>query len=380
MSPSASAASATILDLPPEIRRDIFITLFQSIFLGARNVGETRDGTREPNLGVLSVCRQFYREASPLAIPNLHLLCGSNADVIETLSQMSHAQIAQLRFLTVMFVPVGLNVFQGVKATREEDDPDEEHGSGDDDDDDDRSVNLGDHIPSYVRYFHLGAILSLFPGLQLDFLEVQYGGELYDPCVADQFADCLGSLLEADGYRRLYMFSKEGMDSWYENSLPSMRRWRDAFETRFKPYGGRGRIPIEGKAWRERDADPFWVGLQSAGITLVDAEELEDEYEDDYDTPYESLAHLNDDGAGVILERGPTADIAVKADDGRVLRCIELQDPEQTPESYFEEASNALKKLFKEKSWESIKAMDGFDNGFRDDGYDSYGQMIYMHR
>lgn len=68
----------------------------------------------------------------------------------------------------------------------------------------------------------------------------------------------------------------------------------------------------------------------------------------------------SEDNVDIVTKRG-NADFVVKPDD-RVLRCIERENEEESP-LFFKRTSDALKKLFKEKSWEAVKAMDGFDDG-----------------
>ena len=99
-----SSAPAPLLRSPPEFRGEIFLALFRSTTIRSEK-------RWDDSLAILSVCRQFYHEASPLAIPNIRLFCHSNAAVIETLGKMSPAQITQLRHLIVNLVPVGFKLF-----------------------------------------------------------------------------------------------------------------------------------------------------------------------------------------------------------------------------------------------------------------------------
>ena len=280
---------------------------------------------------------------------------------------MSPAQIMQLRHLVVDFVPVGFNLLQGPEYTRQDDDGQEDNDSGED-----------SGIPENARQFHLGAILGLFPGLQLDLLEV-FCGTGGGSCTHEQVVDCFGTLLEADGYRQLWMDADGGDVEWSAADLPSMRRWKGAFENRFRPHGGSVRFHLEAWEWPDSDRDPVWVAARDAGFTLLGLERTMEERDEYYNTLDESKGHINEDAAVIVLKRGDTADIIVKADDRRVLRCIERDDPESTPETYFEEASDALRKLFRERSWKSIKTMDGFDDGSLT-YHDGPGNMIYFRR
>jgi hypothetical protein len=451
MTTDPGALPPPILRLPAEIRREIFITLFRSTTIipdDARYY--SRHKPERGRLTALSVCRQFYLEASPLALPNVTVFCKSNTSVAETLSKMGPAQITHLRHLIVSFVPVGFPVFKKGKArgrSQEEgewvneeggwlteeggwlteegdslgeddddwptegeyldliDDPDEggdgqdgdsnehdggqeEGGSGGDGDGDGASQERGlsedddssskeedgsseagedgeddEHwnngIPKHIRHFHLGAILGLFPGLQLDLLEV-YCGTGGCSVTSMQNIDCLGSLLEADGYRELWMRPSDGDSEWNTSGQPCMRNWKTVFKTRFKPYGGSVRIKLRHFEWEDTNGTPWFLArCREAGFTLEMISETDDDDDDDYNEYY---GHDSEDDAVVVIKRGDAADIVVKADDRQVLKCIQ-RDGGRAPKSFFRKASDALRKLFKENDWDSIKTMKGFDNG-----------------
>ena len=86
--------------------------------------------------------------------------------------------------------------------------------------------------------------------------------------------------------------------------------------------------------------------------------------------------HASEDAATIVRKRGETADIAVKPDDGRVLRCIEWYGLDTTPEPFFEKVSEALRKLFKEDGWEHIKAMDNYENSIYRLGGSSLSDLV----
>lgn len=435
---SPAPAPPPILRLPAELRREIFLSLFRSTTIIPDRPRYHGHDPERGCLSVLSVCRQFYHEAAPLALPNVTVFCDTNASVAEALHKMGPAQVAQLRHLVVLFVPVGFPLLRKSKSagwdpadggihgnqsaencdssrdgdvqeeggsgwdnddpTLWEDDDDEDSDveddpsdSDDDDDDDgnddgndndndadDRREDWGNGVPKYVRHFHLGAILGLFPGLQLDLLEV-YCGTGGGPVTSEQVLDCFGSLLEADGYREVWMEAANGDGEWNGAEMPSMRRWKKAFDTRFKPYGGKVRFQLQDYDWKYWDTDPFWTRSRKAGFTLTKAPKTDgDDDDEDYDRgKYEGLGHASEDTAGIVLKRGDTADIVVKADGRRVLRCVE-QDRDGNSKSYFKKASDALRKLFSEKDWDSIKAMKGFDNGDLTE-MEGGGNQIYMY-
>lgn len=100
------------------------------------------------------------------------------------------------------------------------------------------------------------------------------------------------------------------------------------------------------------------------GFTLV--QNLDDS--DDKETQSE-VGHESEDRADIVVNRGD-ADFVVKPDDNRVLRCIERDSND--------DASDALKNLFKTNSWKTIQAMDGFDDGsldFYEEGDIAYARM-----
>lgn len=74
-------APTSLLDLPPELRRDIFIFLFRSTTI--RSIEASR---RRPKntLAILLVCRQLYAEAAPLALPNVRVCCYQNHELLDT--------------------------------------------------------------------------------------------------------------------------------------------------------------------------------------------------------------------------------------------------------------------------------------------------------
>jgi hypothetical protein len=341
---------STLLDLPPELRRDIFLRLFRSLTI--------KRGNHE--LAILRVCRQIYYEAAPLALPNVRVYCYRNASVIETLTNIGPARITQLRHLIVSHCPIGFPLSPAVKDSQ----PDDSDGSGSEE---------SEYVDDGIRYFHLGAILALFPGLQLELLEV-FCGPGPGPFTGRQTTDCFGSLLETDGYRRLWMEANAGDGHEWVNA-PSTRRWKDTMTTKFQPYANwMVRILLEDWDW-EADAlhgleeDPLWERAQDAGFTLV--QNLQG---DDYDTRIED-GHDSEDTVDIVVDRGD-ADFAVKPDDDRVLRCVEGDEFGESPE-FFKTNSDALKELFRAKSWEAIKAMDGFDDGTVDW---FGGDAVYMKR
>lgn len=349
----------SLLDLPPELRRDIFLRLFRSTTIYSDKYA----------LAILRVCRQIYHEAEPLALPNVRVYCNGNAHLIDTLTRMGPAHITRLRHLVVSHCPVGFKLFpRGERSQPGARDPSLAEDYDSDSDSDGRAAT---NWRNGIRYFHLGAVLALFPGLQLDLLEV-FSGLSGGPYTGFQTTECFGSLLEADGYRRLWMEATPGDGDAWVDTPETMLKWEDAIMAKFKPCTKwMVRIRLDEWHWEclhDSDEDDFWKMARNAGFTLEQC--LEDE--DDEDT-WNKDGHDSEDTADIVVDRGD-ADFVVKPDDNRVLRCIARSEDDDSP-SYFKSASDALKNLFKVYSWETIQAMDGFDNG----SIDSWngGDVVY---
>ncbi|PLB34410.1 uncharacterized protein BDW47DRAFT_129045 [Aspergillus candidus] len=279
---------------------------------------------------------------------------------------MSPVQITQLRNLRVWHFAVGFNLFSGDDDSQS-DAPEGGRGdmsrTSDNDDDDDDAAAEG------VRYFHLGAVLGLFPGLQLDLLRV-HSGVSGGPYTDIHTSQCFKSLLEADGYRRLWMDATTGdSDPW--DDILSLETWRDNIITRFRPYS-RWRVRLSVPSYADYLVDGLrqskeWESLQAGRIDLlVNEDSDEDDSDSDLDTDCE-------DTVDIVIDRGD-ADVAVKRDDSPALRCIYPRRSGSSP-MFFKEASDALRKLFQENSWEAIKVMDGFYDGAADS--DSEGGTVY---
>ncbi|SPO06547.1 uncharacterized protein DNG_09237 [Cephalotrichum gorgonifer] len=333
----------TLLTLPWEIRHQIFTDLFRS----------TTFHSHRPSaqyLSILRVCRQTYHEAAPLVLPNARVYCKGNAAMLRTLGRMNPEQITQLRHLIVSHSSVGFNLDLRSDDRRAGDVPEEDDGwvseTGDD-------LAYWDEDAD-VRYFQLGALLSLFPGLRLDLLEVFFGaGGSVGPYTAFQTTDCFGSLLEADGYRRLWMHAAAGDDGQAWVDVPSAEDWGGIIERKFKPYAGwKVQIGLRGRRWEDRRDSELWGMTLGTGITLVEAKYDERDAGDD-----DSDGHSGEDVTDIVVNRGHAADFSVKEVDGPVLRCMVTGDGSDCPR-YFRRASDALRKLVRENGWEAIEIID----------------------
>ncbi|MBE3042676.1 hypothetical protein IMZ48_08890 [Candidatus Bathyarchaeota archaeon] len=353
-------APTSLLHLPPEIRRHIFIIFFRSFVLSGDGRDEPEHERQPPwPLAILSACRLTYREAEPLVLPNARVSCQGNADLLRTLSRIGPARIPQLRHLILTHDPVafrfdGWKPEDGVPDEGEDEyeywvkDEGEDEGEGENEDEDE--IKSGDERGgyaedgSYVRWFNAGALLGLFPGLQLDLLEV-YSGRFSDAVTEWDNTETFGSLLEADGYRRLLIYASAGGNgAWRDGDFS---RWERVIDGKFRPHDGwKVEFDLGSPEWQEY----FVLRLEGAGITVVG-----------------TGAGGGEDDPDVILDRG-AADFAVKPGDTKSLRCIETSD-EIFGRSFYKEASDALRKLFRENSWEAIEAMEGFDVNYGDEAY-----------
>ena len=402
----------------------IYLQYFKALSIGRQRY---RRYSNKNCLAILQVCRLIYQEAEPLAIPNLRVECNGNADVIDVLSKMSPVQITQLRCLRVWHFVVGFKLFShdrdfesdaseggaqgedgsddgmlnyemtgsegglsdlrstndqnsqrvslegGVQGGDGSDDGNELYESGredmrstsDDDDDDD------DDVPTEgVRYFHLGAIFELFPGLQLDLLRV-HSGVSGGPYTAIHTSHCFKSLLAADGYRRLWMDATTGdSDPW--GDILSLETWRDNIITRFHSCSN-WRVRLQVPSYADYRVDQLrqtkeWESIQAGRIDLIINEDSDESDSDsDFDPDHEGTVEI-------VIDRGD-ANVAVKRDGSPVLKCACPYSSGPRSPKFYDEASDALRKLFQENSWETIKAMDGFYDGAEDS--DSEGGTAY---
>ncbi|SPO07018.1 uncharacterized protein DNG_09712 [Cephalotrichum gorgonifer] len=349
-----SSTSTTLLGLPLELRREIYTLLFRQITIHSDKPGENH------RLAVLHVCRQIYLEAAPL-LPNVTVYCWGNAAVIETLTRIGPARISQLRHLIVTHVPIGFHIpppaessGPGTVGSEEE----REDTVGDDDTDPDYN---GMDDDDNIRYFQIGSILGLFPGLQLDLLEVFASSIPPGEYSCYETVDCLATLLDADGYRRLWMYAACGKGDPEEEDRPehvpfgpsSADRWDEIITRKFKPYVG-WKVKIDLTEWdrqgifRGPEWGPWWARPQDTGTRSSEA-------------PFVRKIETHPDGHGgedladIVVDRG-NADLVVKSGDVQVLTCIRRPRVRDAP-LFFRKASEALRKLFEENAWEDIKAM-----------------------
>lgn len=367
MPPHASSTTFNFLDLPPEIREKVFLLYFRSVTI-VRGIQTNHGQGSETPLAILQACRQIYHEAAPLVLPNTHVFCKGNAAVIDVLGRLSPAQITQIRHLIVHHCPIGFKLFPNIRDSQigpANGNLQQNHNPDDISDIMGGANHHEDEFGNGVRYFHLGEILELFPGLQLDLLEVRVGDTRGGTFISHQIIDCFGSLLEADGYRRLWVDKtpSDGSEGYWPATTSSWR-WKRAVDTKFKPHASSMiQIQLRPTEWEQWDRRQVLHNAVDAGITLVEAA---------WDRcKKKKEGHGREEDADFIIDRGD-ANFIVKPDSDRVLRCIERYHYHDETPDFLKRASDALRKLFRENSWDTIKAMDGFNDGANDDGEAAY--------
>ncbi|KAH8915924.1 hypothetical protein BT69DRAFT_1288211 [Atractiella rhizophila] len=162
-----------LLKLPPELRVQVFQSFFRSLII--------KHGFDIPrstyNTSILLACRMFHTEASPLLLPNITLHFRNTETLVDSFTKFTPEQIRALRFLRVKAFPFPIYATPNA---------------------------------NYYKTHNLSAVLTLFPGLQLDQLIVE--DCFHDPGVNDGWGDGgtfveLRSLLRLDGWRELHFFS-----------------------------------------------------------------------------------------------------------------------------------------------------------------------------
>lgn len=267
----SSSPHCSLLGLPREVRDLIYTTLFRSLVFDANNPHPSSgddDSSPDQRLAILRVCRQVHEEASPLVLRHIRLCCSSAVDMLRALMAMSPAQIRQLKHLRVDYDMLRLNV---------------PRQQGQDDDGDEGE---GDPTP---HGFHVPALLGLFPGLELDLLELadgMHGGlgafESYHA------ADLISSLLRAKGgYREARAvftglncvfpgsFADHSQESFRADAEAVLDAWAGLIREKFRPRQG---WAVEMYFDDERGADEgYWDRHREAGFTLLEGLEERDE-------------------------------------------------------------------------------------------------------
>ena len=202
----------SLLTLPTEIRLAIYKCHFNSI------VVRQGHGSKSSNhSSLLFTCRQIYHEAKPLFVPSVSFHFRSPTAMLDVLTTLSQQQIQEIRHIRVKAFPFSLYPV-----------------------DDDEDLHY------YITY-HFSDVLPLFPGLQLDRLEVE---NCFHDEVGDGWGDGLGDggediatysdikrLLKNDGWKELrFITPKTGFMSgdWDKSNLrvEQLVGWNDYLKHR----------------------------------------------------------------------------------------------------------------------------------------------------
>jgi hypothetical protein len=192
-------------------------------------------------------------------------------------------------------------------------------------------------------------------------------------------ADCAESLLKADGFRRLTMQAEGGATLFgvpkgavnpfgmTGYGKPRIAEWQRALEANYKPHRG---WEVRLSTVDESLVDVSWSIYRDLGFTVVPdmADRAEACHRRQMRGDYSAYA----DNFAAYRGDGDIADYAVKpADDddgdgGRILAPVDLWQMGESPEA-LQLVSNRLRALFRDHSWDKIKAMAGFDDCQDDD-------------
>lgn len=357
------ASHSAFLRLPREIRNEIYISLFSGLIFDRNNphncwyVKDQKRGLH-PQLALLHVCRQVYAEASPLVLRHVRVCCMDAKDMLHFLVALDPEQIRQLKYLNVCY---SIFCIRLPPVEAEDPDPDSEQDNG-------------------IRGFHVGALLGLFPSLQLDMLELEDGMseglERYEACHG---ADLIESLLHADGFREVRASVRagddafvgrwmiEGTSGWLKEPEDYIPRWEEPIRTRFR---GRPGWSVELYVNEERCPDEHWEQFRKAGFTLLDG--LEDRNELGAEV-CENPCLVAGDYWNFRACRGE-GPIAVTQEDDRMLGCIGdwFQEGGPLSDEEVNRASDSLKDLFRGSDWAKIdQAVAEADQG-ADGPYDCH--------
>ncbi|KAL8691415.1 MAG: hypothetical protein Q9218_003351 [Villophora microphyllina] len=159
-------AESSILQLPTEIRRQIYGYYFCTITL-------TYPLLNHWLLTWLS--RQGYDDALSAYYENVRFRFKHTYHFVEFASSLDHATLCRLRYISVKATPI--------------------------------SIRLGPNASYYAFEFH--PVLQLFPGLQLSVLEVQdIRPQKVDQITRDMIYAEMGYLIRSDGFRQLKYTSR----------------------------------------------------------------------------------------------------------------------------------------------------------------------------
>ncbi|KAG8156899.1 hypothetical protein KVR01_013312 [Diaporthe batatas] len=343
----SSSPHCSLLGLPRELRDLIYTTLFRSLVFDANDpqpVGG--DSGPDQRLAILCVSRQIYEEASPLVLPHVRICCRSAVDMVR-----------QLKHLRVDYDMLRLSVPR--QALEEEAD-----------------AGPRDSVDPVPRGFHVGALLGLFPGLELDLLELTDGMHDGLGAFASYHApDVISSLLRAAGGYREVRAAFRGLNCCFPGSFADhsqecfradapevLDAWAGLIRARFRPPGWAVEMYFDDEAPAD---EGYWDRHREAGFTLLEGLEARDEAGRDQGAQGgDELQYWN---FRACRGHGPCA---VPEGDAEVLECVQAY-PMSLDE--LREASMYLRVLVSEGDWARIERLQE-ESGMTADGpYDDDG-------
>ncbi|KAK8078567.1 hypothetical protein PG996_004737 [Apiospora saccharicola] len=259
------------LRLPRELRNLIYVSLFKSLVFD-RNNPETRSEEEkkqlDPRLALLHVCRQIHAEASPLVLRHVTICCMDASDMLRCLMSLNPEQIRQLKYLNVCYSILCFNLPDHVA----DEDQNAEWEAGSDFEPD---------LEREVRGYHVGALLGLFPGLQLDLLVLEDGmSSGMEAWEAAHGPDLVTSLLQADGFREVRVSIRGAahaftgcrrLDGDTSGSVKEWDAygpgWEESIRTRFRDRPG---WSVDLYVEEEYCPQDHWDRFREMGITVRD--------------------------------------------------------------------------------------------------------------
>lgn len=231
----------TFLGLPREMRDHIYTELFRSLTFSSADPQHRCEGSAcNTGLAILFANHQIHAEASPLVLRYARFHCSDIKDMLRFLMSLSPMQIGKLRHLRVGWTSFCLQQASSQKP-----------------------FTAPEHFP-----FSISTALQLFPGLQLDLLE------LYQLPQAAENRDTRGlelinHLLKTEGFREVQVFLSRPLcllpNSWDAHRiLQTFASWKSVIRARFRPRPG-GSVDL---FIGENADDNCWTRYKSAGFTL----------------------------------------------------------------------------------------------------------------
>lgn len=348
------AAPFHFLSLPREIRNLIYVSLFRELVFDRNNPESRSDEEKnqlDPRLALLHVCRQIHAEASPLVLRHAMICCMDASDMLRCLTSLNPEKIRQLKYLNVCYSIVCFNLPDHVA----DEDANEEWENGSDFEPD---------LEREVRGYHVGALLGLFPSLQLDLLVLEDGmSSGMDAWEAAHGPDLVQSLLQADGFREVRVHIRmaehaftgrgriDGDTSGHVKDFDAYApAWEESIRARFRDRPG---WSVDLYVEEEYCPKDHWDRFREIGITVRDGvvNRMNAGWEESEDSCYVAENYWTFRAC-----RGEGS-FAVPQDSDRVLRCIDYYFQETGPlgKEQVKAASDGLRELFRDGDYVKIQ-------------------------